>query len=99
MLNVVSFRQKARLSRESRPECQPAHIDADIPDLVSRIGSLQTKAKGEIRDAILMLDLAAQHARQISRTICDPAAKANFDERLAMIEEMLQTARSMALKL
>lgn len=46
-----------------------------------------------------MLDLAAKHGRQIAEKVCDPAAKENFDADIATIEQLLQVARSMALRL
>ena len=57
------------------------------------------EAKGEIGNAVLMLDLAAQHAREIAARLADPMARKNFDEHIAMIERLLQLAREMALKL
>jgi hypothetical protein len=46
-----------------------------------------------------MLDLAAQHARQIAKRVCDPEMKENFDAQIATIEQLLQLARDMALEL
>ena len=46
-----------------------------------------------------MLDLAAQHAREIAKLASDPAAKKSFDEHISMIERLLQLAREMAFKL
>ena len=99
MLNVVYFRERAPRSRGSRLQHPPASIGADISEMASRIAGLQSKARREIHHAILMLDLAAQHARQIAKSICDPAARKNFDEHISTIEQLLQVARDMALKL
>lgn len=99
MLNVLSFRQKAPRSRGSRLQRPPANVGADIFELTSRITGLQSKASAEIHRAILMLDLAAQQARQIAKRMCDPAARKNFDEQISIIEQLLQNARDMALKL
>ena len=46
-----------------------------------------------------MLELAAQHSREIAARLADPTARKNFDEHIAMIERMLQLAREMAFKL
>jgi hypothetical protein len=97
MLNVLEFRERAPRSGED--ECRPANADAAIADLASRITSLNARARGEIDDAVLMLDLAAQHARQIERRLCDSSARKDFDEHIATIERLLQIAREMALKL
>jgi len=97
MLNVVDFRERAQRSGEH--ERQPANADADIADLASRITSLHSRARGEIDSAVLMLDLAAQHAREIEKRMCGPLARNDFDEHIATIERLLQIAREMALKL
>lgn len=99
MLNVIDFREKTPRSCESRLQRQPANIDADISELASRITSLQSKAKGEIDNAVMMLDLAAQHARQIAKRVCDPKVKSEFDEHIATIDQLLEIARTMALDL
>jgi hypothetical protein len=99
MPNVIDFREKAPRIRGSRLQRQPANLDADISELVCRIVSLQSKAKGEIDNAVMMLDLAAQHARQIAGHVCDPKVKSDFDEHVAIIDQLLRTARKMALKL
>jgi hypothetical protein len=46
-----------------------------------------------------MLDLAAQHAREIAARLMDPTARKNFNEHIATIERLLQLAREMAFKL
>jgi hypothetical protein len=99
MLNVLSFPERAPRSRESRRQRPLAKAGADIAELASRVTGLQSKAKGEIHHVILVLDLAAQHARQIARRMCDPMARKSFDEQISIIEHLLQVARDMALKL
>ena len=94
MLNVINFRERAQRSGER--ERHPA--DADIANLASRITSLHSQARGEIDSAVHMLDLAAQHAREIEKWMCDASAKKDFDEHIATIERLLQVAREMALK-
>jgi hypothetical protein len=99
MLNVIDFREKAPRSRERERQRQPASAEGDIADLASRITSLHAQARGEIDSAVLMLDLAAQHAREIEKRMCGPLARNDFDEHIATIERLLQIAREMALKL
>ena len=99
MLNVTDFREKAPRPRERERQRQPASAEADIADLASRITSLHAQARGEIDVAVLMLDLAAQHAREIEKRMCGPLARNDFDEHIATIERLLQIAREMALKL
>ncbi len=98
MLNVLEFRK--REPRFSRATAQPsaANTNIDIAALASRIMDLQSEARGEIANAVLMLALAAQHAREIASRLADPTTRRNFDEHIAMIERMLQLAREMALK-
>ena len=99
MLNVIDFREKAPRLRERERQRQPASAEADIADLASRITSPQAQARREIDSAVLKLDHAAQHARQIEKRMCGPSARKDFDEHVATIERLLQIAREMALKL
>jgi hypothetical protein len=99
MLNVIRFREKASHPDGSRRRHPPANVDADISALALRIGNLQSKANGEIHSAILMLGLAAQHAREIANRMCDPTAKKNFEEHILLIEQLLELARDVAIKL
>jgi hypothetical protein len=98
MLNVVSFRERAPRARGSRQR-PLANVDADISELASSVSSQQSKAREAIHHAILVLDLATQHARQIAKRMCDPTARKIFDEQISIIEQLLQIARDMALKL
>jgi hypothetical protein len=99
MLNVMDFRRRAYRSNESRTPRPAANADVDISELVSSVRNLQSKAKGQIQQAVLMLDHAAQKAHRVAEWIWDPQAKKDFEEKLAAIEQLLQTARDLALKL
>ena len=99
MLNVINFRKKAPRSTELSAQPPAANANVDIAELASRIMDLQSQAKGEIGNAVLMLDLAARHAREIAARIPDPTARKDFDEHISMIERLLQFAREMAFKL
>jgi hypothetical protein len=99
MLDVVEFRKRAPCARGSRPRCLSAGGVPDFSELASRFTGLQSKARGDIHNAIQMLDLAAQHARQLARRTCDPVMRKAFERHIAMIEQLLQLARSMARKL
>jgi hypothetical protein len=74
-------------------------VDADIAELICRATGLRSKAKAEICHSILMLDLAAKHGRQIAERVCDSAVKENFNTDITTIEQLLQVARNMALRL
>ena len=99
MLNVIDFRDKLSRPREPARQSPPAKTDADIAELASRIVGLHSQARGEIDSAVLMLDLAARHAREIEKRMCGQSARKDFDEHVATIERLLQIARDMALKL
>lgn len=95
MSNVVSLR--AERSEAGMP---PPYIEeADLVQLHSRIMGMQAKAKVEIFRSILLLDTAAQHARQIVTRTDDPASKNGLCVQVSIIEQLLRTAREMALKL
>jgi hypothetical protein len=97
MLNVIAFRKSG--SRGPGQQQSPANVEAGIAELASCVTGLQSKARGDIGNAILMLDLAAQHAREIAMRVPDPAAKKDFDEHVSIIERLIELAREMAVKL
>ena len=99
MLNVIAFHKGASSSRGLTPACRPRNTEPDISELASSIANLQSRAKDEIAHAILMLDLAAQHAREIESRLSDHAAKRSFDEHISIIEQLLQLARAMTFRL
>jgi hypothetical protein len=99
MLNVLEFRKRAPRAGGSKPQRPSVDVVPDFSELASRFTGLQSKARGDIHDAIQMLDLAAQHARQLASKTCDPAMRKAFERHISMIEQLLQLARSLALKL
>jgi hypothetical protein len=80
------------------PPHLPEH-DAGVAGLSSLVTGLQAKANEEIRHSILMLDLAAHHARQIVQHLNDSATKENFNAHIATIEQLIDLARNMSSKL
>jgi hypothetical protein len=99
MPNVINFRKELPRSNEARAKPAAASDDADISGLALRITGLRSRAKFEIGSAVLMLDLAAQHAREIAARITEPATKRNFEDHISTIEQLLGLARQMTLKL
>jgi len=99
MLNVIDFWKRAPRYAESLAQSPAANANVDIGALASRITDLRSRAKGEIGNAVLMLDLAAQHALEVAARLPDPSARRNFEEHIAMIERLLQLAREMTFKL
>ncbi len=94
MPNVINLQDRA-----PRSHGRLANEGADVAELASCIDSLKSRARGEIASAVLMLDLAAQHARQIEKRMYDPFAKRDFDAQITTIERLLRVAQEMALKL
>jgi hypothetical protein len=81
-------------------EGPPPYIEpADQVQLRCRIAAMQAKAKEEILRSILLLDIAAQHARQIAKQTDGPALNKNLGAQVTIVEQLLQIAREMALKL
>ena len=99
MLNVVNFEERAGRPRGSGQPRPSAGIDINLSKLAFRITSLHSKAKSEVDRSILILDLAAQHARQVASLMPDPDVRKDFEEDISMIEQLLDVARAMALKL
>ena len=92
MVNVVKFHEEASRRRRNTNYGQEL-ATAEISGLKDHFRNLQFKAKAELRDAILLLDLAAQQAHQLIRAINDPALKKLLKHDLSIIEELLQLAR------
>jgi hypothetical protein len=92
VINVVKFHEEASRLRRNTMRRGP-DVAADIPGLMERFKGLQSKARTELRAAILLLDLAAQQAHQLVRTINDPALKKLLEDDHHIIEELLQLAR------
>jgi hypothetical protein len=97
--NVVEFHQKASRMRASAAGRAPEGSGADLPKLVERFNGLHSKARTQLRDVILLLDLAAQKTRRLARRFDDPALKKLIEEELLVVENLLQAARDKMLQL
>ena len=94
MTNVIDFQPGPR--RAPAPRCTgPAIQDRTS----SRIRAPHSRAKAEVSRSILLLDLAAQHAREIEIRIADPDIRRAFEVHIDAIEEAIQIARQRALDL
>jgi len=91
--NVVEFHQEASRMRASAAGRAPEVAGADLPELVERFKGLHSKARTQLRDVILLLDLAVQQTRQLARTFDDPALKKLIEGELLVVENLLQAAR------
>jgi hypothetical protein len=99
MLNVLEFQKRAPRARGAESGPAQASPEADIAELASCVCAMQSMAKQEINQAVLMLDVAAQHAREIAKRMREPSARQKFDENISMIEQLLRLARQLALEL
>jgi hypothetical protein len=97
MADIVSFRARTSSVRAniSHGGCE-APLSADDGRGRSHPESL---AKAEIRKIIILLDLALQHAWEISRGIGDPAVREVFERHVGSIEQSLQIARDRVIEL
>ena len=59
----------------------------------------QVPSKEGVDRSLLLLDIAARHARLIAMRIGDPSRREYFEAQLSSIEQLLQLARGMAMKL
>ena len=99
VLNVVRFPRKTSRFRKKAMDASQERGLSDFPDLVSRFRGLESKAKRELHDAILLLDLAALHAQRLVRALGDSALKKTFEDDLKLIDELLRLAREKTLQL
>ena len=97
MTNVIDFQTKPRHARafaQRRGGAGPV-----IQDRRLQARCLHSGARTEVNKSILLLDLAAQHAREIQTWIPDPAVRRAFEIHVDAIEEAIQIARRRALDL
>lgn len=59
----------------------------------------QSTTRESVYRAILLLDLAAQQMRLLLKNVAGPERKSRFERQIAAIEESIQHARDLALKL
>jgi len=97
MTNVVDFQTDPRRARAFAPRSGSAGLA--IQDRTSQLRGLHSRAKAEVNRSILLLDLAAQHAREIQTRIMDPDVRRAFEVHVDAIEEAIQIARKRTLDL
>ena len=98
MSNVVSLR--ARRCEQVSASLPPHLIEeADLDPTHRRIIELQSRAKQEILRSIFLLELAALHARQIAKRTNGSSSNSSLSAQVTIVEQLLQIARDMALKL
>jgi hypothetical protein len=95
MSNVVRLRDKVSPERSSALMTN----GACIAELASRAMRLQSCAKVEIHRVIVLLDLAAQHVRELTAKIDDPDIRGMLDRHVTSVEHTLHVARERVLEL
>lgn len=97
MSKVVDLRTVQHLRCASPPnEAKAPDIDLDVasPIVVWRVILVE-----EVRNSVLLLDLAAQRARLMAARILDQQARQNLIGQIETVERQLQLARDMARRL
>jgi len=97
MANVINFYSKLRRADAPAPRSRGA--DATVQGRSPLVRGLQSRVKADVYKSIMLLDLAAQHAREIETRITDPAVKRAFEVHVDAIEDAIQIARERALDL
>ena len=96
MFNVIelfkSHEEKPRFRRDAA-RGGPARPVTEMTDMASHVQGLRTKVKLQLRDTILLLDLAAENVRRVCGIIADPAIKKRLEDELSAVSELLQVAR------
>ena len=94
MSNVVDLQRVPRL------RCAPPASEAMVRDLDLDVASAAVVWRAivieEVRKSVLLLDLAAQHARLMTERIFDQQVRQNLIGEIETIEHQLQLARDMA---
>ncbi|MCL8485208.1 MULTISPECIES: hypothetical protein [Bradyrhizobium] len=96
MTNILPFR--------SRTTRSPSHLGAEGEVGVAAVGaarfepirSSERSSQDEVRKTIILLDLALQHARELSSMVENDGERWIYDRHLASIELSLQIARERA---
>jgi len=98
MARIISL-QSARLRHaESEQHC-PKTISDEACETAAVQAGQPSIHRAEVRRAMLLLDIAVQHARLLVQNISDPVRRENFEAQMATIERLLQLARDLASKL
>ena len=93
MSNVVELQRVPRLLCASPPsEAMARDLDLDV---ASPMGVWRAVVVEEVRNSVLLLDLATQHARLMTERVFDEQARQNLIGKIETIERQLQRARDM----
>jgi hypothetical protein len=91
MAEILSFARHPHPSLRGASDIGPGVMAATGNEIRAR--SPGSGAREDLRKTIILLDLALQHAFDLSRQIADPVRRRSFDLHLNAIEVSLQIAR------
>jgi hypothetical protein len=97
MTNVIDFQTMPRRARALAPRSGSAGLT--VQGRTPPVRGLQSRVKVEVDKSIMLLDLAAQHAREIEARITDPELRRAFELHVDAIEQAIYIARERALDL
>jgi hypothetical protein len=98
MSKIVNL-QAMRHSRTAPGPRWPNAIDAKTRNAPSDNASQLLLLKEEVFRAILLLNIAVEHARLLLKNLPDPSRSEKLEAQIAPIEQQLKLARQIALKL
>jgi hypothetical protein len=95
MSNVVYLNKPTEADRPPEPEPSAEPLST-LPAITSEIRRRLAEVKEDVRVTLLMLDLAAAHARRFSETTDDLQIRKQVEDHLAAMQELLEVARQKA---
>jgi hypothetical protein len=98
MAQVINI-EDAMFARAQPGSHSPEAYVAQYGRMPPLVTSEPSARREDVFRAILLLDLAAQHARLLVKQTSDPSQRETFEAQISTIEQLLQLARDMALKL
>jgi hypothetical protein len=91
MSNIIPFRARTVASPAAFVTAHHQAVAAVAG--ASRLDAARPLVRDDVRKTVLLLDLALQHARELSDLVTEERARRIFDRHLAAIEYSLQIAR------
>ena len=98
MAQVINI-ENALCARMKPGFFSPEAFSGKLRPAIAPVVGQQSATRENVYRAILLLDLAAQQMRLLLKNIADPARKSTFEAQITAIEEAIQHARDLALKL
>ncbi|MGJ4888066.1 hypothetical protein [Bradyrhizobium sp. HKCCYLR20261] len=93
MTNIVPFRKKIVPSPHVAVPRRELAVAVASTVRLEVVHSGTSECREDIRKTVILLDLALQHARELSDMVTDERMRRIYDRHLASIEYSLQIAR------